>query len=60
MDARGRNLMLQDHGDPVWYRGFKLRTLPAGEKMDRKPVQEQKMSAAALKKEQEVLSRFKK
>ena len=60
MDARGRNLMLQDHGDPVWYRGFKLRTLPASEKLDRKPVQEQKMSAEALKKEQEVLSRFKK
>jgi hypothetical protein len=60
LTARGRNLMLQDHGDPVWYRGFKLRTLPAGEKLDRKPVQEQKMSAEALKKEQEVLSRFKK
>ena len=28
--ARGRNLMLQDHGDPVWYRGFKLRTLASG------------------------------
>ncbi len=60
MAARGRNLMLQDHGDSVWYRGFKLRTLAAGEKLDRKPVQEQKMSAEALKKEQEVLSRFKK
>lgn len=31
--ARGANLNLQDHGDPVWYRGLKLRTIPAGEEV---------------------------
>lgn len=56
--ARGRHLMLQDHGDPVWYRGFKMRSLPSTAKLDRSSVREQKMSAEALKKEQEVLSRF--
>ena len=56
--ARGRNLMLQDHGDPVWYRGFKLKTLSGSDKLDRTPVTEQKMSAEALKKEQQVLSRY--
>jgi hypothetical protein len=30
---RGANLNLQDHGDPVWYRGLKLRTIPADEKV---------------------------
>jgi hypothetical protein len=31
--SRGANLNLQDHGDPVWYRGLKLRTIPADEKV---------------------------
>lgn len=29
--ARGANLYLQDHGDPVWYRAFRMRTIPANE-----------------------------
>jgi len=29
--ARGANLYLQDHGDPVWYRAFRMRTIPATE-----------------------------
>lgn len=40
---RGANLNLQDHGDPVWYRGIKLRTIPAEEKVtagtDYKPAE---------------------
>lgn len=40
---RGANLNLQDHGDPVWYRGLKLRTIPADEKVvagtDYKPAE---------------------
>ncbi|MEX1039095.1 MAG: DUF1080 domain-containing protein [Pirellulaceae bacterium] len=35
---RGANLHLQDHGDPVWYRGIKLRTLDGKEKLDATPV----------------------
>ncbi|MCE9606549.1 MAG: DUF1080 domain-containing protein [Planctomycetia bacterium] len=33
LPSRGANLNLQDHGDPVWYRGIKLRTIPADEKV---------------------------
>ncbi len=58
LSARGRHLMLQDHGDPVWYRGFKLRTLSGNDKLDRSPIQEQQMTPEALKKEKEILSRF--
>ena len=36
--ARGANLSLQDHGDPVWYRGIKLRTLGPNDQLDRTPV----------------------
>ncbi len=36
--ARGANLSLQDHGDPVAYRAIKLRRLPPDEKLDRTPV----------------------
>ena len=38
VEARGANLSLQDHGDPVAYRGIKLREVPADEKLDRTPV----------------------
>jgi len=33
--ARGAYLHLQDHGDPVWYRAIKLRTLPPEAQLDR-------------------------
>jgi hypothetical protein len=36
--ARGGQLYFQDHGDPVWYRGVKMRMLGTDDKLDRTPV----------------------
>lgn len=38
LTARGANLSLQDHGDPVWYRNIKLRELGPDDKIDETPV----------------------
>lgn len=35
---RGAKLSLQDHGDPVWYRSLRLRTIPAGEPVAADPA----------------------
>ncbi len=55
---RGAYLNLQDHGDPVWYRGIKLREVSETEKLDRTPVKPAEISAEALKIEQEKLQRI--
>jgi hypothetical protein len=36
--ARGANLSLQDHGDPVWYRNIRWKALAADDQIDRTPV----------------------
>jgi hypothetical protein len=56
--ARGRHLMFQDHGDPVWYRGIKLRTLDDDDELDRTPVEPAAIPEEALKYEQQILERI--
>ena len=52
---RGANLYLQDHGDPVWYKNFKLRVIPADEKIEHKDVTPAAIPEEALKKEKAYL-----
>lgn len=38
LEARGANLSLQDHGDPVWYRNLRIRRLSDDDEIDMTPV----------------------
>jgi hypothetical protein len=58
LTARGAHLSLQDHGDPVWYRAIKLRTIPADEKLDRTPVAPEAIPADVLEAERVKLERI--
>lgn len=53
--ARGGRLSLQDHGDPVWYRGVRLRARKSDEELDRTPVTPAKIPPAVLKAEAKKL-----
>jgi hypothetical protein len=55
---RGAYLHLQDHGDPVWYRGVKLRKLGLDDQLDRTPVTPEPIPEGILKIEQEKLERI--
>ena len=61
--ARGARLKLQDHGDPVWYRAIRMRTIPPGEKLVSENIRPQKISpevrAAEQKKLKGILARRK-
>jgi len=55
LTARGGALFLQDHGDPVWYRGIKIRAIREGEKIGHSTVIPAVISAEVLKAERRKL-----
>ena len=44
LEARGANLSLQDHGDPVWYRNIKMRELGPDDQLDLTSVTPQELT----------------
>lgn len=59
LSRRGAQLHLQDHGDPVWYRNVKLRTLTEEIKLDRTPITPAAVPEEKLKYEREYLEKGK-
>ncbi len=58
LSKRSGQLHLQDHGDPVWFRGIKLRKLAPNERLDDTLVEPAEIPASALKREQEIIQWF--
>ena len=58
LSARGRQLFLQDHGDPVWYRTIRLRTISKTETILHKTVQPASIPPEIRKAEEEKLRRI--
>lgn len=60
LEARGANLSLQDHGDPVWYRNIRIRDIPQDEVVvagDVAPVALGEEVLAAEKKKVEAIAK---
>lgn len=57
---RGANLNLQDHGDPVWYRNIKIRSIGAEEKVEQTEVTPATVPENILKGEKAYLEAGKK
>ncbi len=55
LTARGAKLSLQDHGDPVWYRGLKWRPLTEAEDISHETVDPQALTPAQLVAERKKL-----
>ena len=58
LTARGANLSLQDHGDPVWYRSLRIREIPADEKITHSDVQPAEIPEDVREAEQAKLDRI--
>lgn len=56
LTARGANLSLQDHGDPVWYRNLRWREVPAGEGIGHETVQPAELTPEVLAAEAKKLN----
>lgn len=56
LEARGANLSLQDHGDPVWYRNLRLRELQETDTLDMTEVAPAMIPASALEAEKKKLA----
>lgn len=56
--TRGGNLFFQDHGDPVWFRSIRLRTLSPEDDIDHETVEPAEIPESALKKEALILERI--
>lgn len=55
LSARGANLSLQDHGDPVWYRNIRLRSIPKAEKVEQTDVSPAEIPVDVLEAERKKL-----
>jgi hypothetical protein len=53
--ARGAFLSLQDHGDLVWYRSVRLRSIPAEEKLESGNITPAEVPEAMLEKEKKFV-----
>lgn len=56
--ARGAQLSLQDHGDPVWYRNIRWRAIPDDESIDHSTVTPAEIPPAVLEAEAKKLERI--
>jgi hypothetical protein len=55
LKARGANLQLQDHGDPVWYRSIRLRAIAEDEQLVSENIAPEKLTAEVLAAERKKL-----
>lgn len=55
LEARGANLSLQDHGDPVWYRNLRIRELSSEDEIDMTKVTPEELTPQVLEAERKKL-----
>ena len=58
LKARGGQLSLQDHGDPVWYRSIRWRALDENDELDSTPVKPAEISDAVLAAEEQKIQQI--